>query len=137
MAGPLTALETAVTAGTTPNPTAVLDSTILPNIHPTVIPALAGATTIDYSKAALGVIETFSVSTALKAADTAAKQGQVSLAEIRLARGMGGKAVILMTGEIAAVDNALQAAVQSIDGGFLVAATTITHPSPILLEKVL
>jgi microcompartment protein CcmL/EutN len=137
VAGSTSAVKTSVTAGTGCMPTCTIDSLILPNVHPGVIPALAGATRLVLDGQALGIIETFSVAAALRAADTAAKKGQVVLGDIRLARGMGGKALVLIIGNVSAVQAAVQAGEESVSDGFLVSTALLTAPAQALLEKVL
>jgi microcompartment protein CcmL/EutN len=87
---------------------------------------------------ALGVLETFSMCAALRAADEAVKSADVRLLEIRLGRGLAGKAFVLLTGEVSAVRAAASAALATIEEQALVLATTvIPSPHPALLEKLL
>ena len=55
---------------------------------------------------AVGIFETFSVASALLAADAAAKAARVEVAELRLADGLGGKAYFVVAGEQADVEAA-------------------------------
>ena len=59
---------------------------------------------------ALGIMETYSLCAAIYAADAAAKAAEIRLIEVRLGRGMGGKSFVLLTGEVAAVTAAVEAA---------------------------
>lgn len=56
---------------------------------------------------AVGVIETTSVAATILAADLAAKKATVRLLEIRLARGIGGKSYVTLTGEVSDVQAAV------------------------------
>lgn len=106
----------------------VVDEFVLPNIHPDVFQALAGCTEVKQIKS-LGVIESYSVASAIVAADTAAKAAAVQILEVRLARGMGGKAVVSVTGEIGAVTAAVRAGSNAIENsGFLVDQLVIAAP---------
>ena len=106
----------------------VVDEFVLPNLHDSVFPALSGCTEVKELKA-LGVIESFSVASAITAADVAAKAAAVELLEVRLARGMGGKAVVTLTGDVGAVSAAVRAGACAIqDSGFLV--DQLVLPSP-------
>jgi len=58
---------------------------------------------------ALGVIETMSASSAIVAADLAAKAARVTLRDLRLANGIGGKGVLYLTGEVSEVEAAVAA----------------------------
>ena len=63
----------------------------------------------DFPKEAIGVIEYFSVSSAVQGADDAAKASDVTLVNIRLGFAIGGKSYITLTGKISAVEEAVKA----------------------------
>jgi microcompartment protein CcmL/EutN len=108
----------------------VVDEFVLPNLHDSVFPALSGCTAITELKA-LGVIESYSVASAIVAADTAAKAASIELLEVRLARGMGGKAVVTLTGDVGAVNAAVRAGSNAIkESGFLVDQLVLAAPHP-------
>ena len=80
---------------------------------------------------ALGILESFTVSSLLEGADAAVKAGNVQLLEIRLAMALGGKAFCTMTGDVAAVQAAVEAGQQVIaESGMLVNAVVIPRPHP-------
>lgn len=79
-----------------------VDSIVIPNVSPGVFPAIAG-TTIPENIQALGVIESFSESTMLKAADAILKSANLQPIELRLGNALGGKAYFTFTGDVAAV----------------------------------
>ena len=78
---------------------------------------------------ALGVIETFTASSALVAADTAVKAALVTLVTIHLARGLAGRAHIYLTGSAGAVEAALEAVENRLEAGLLAHKTLIASPS--------
>ncbi len=101
---------------------------ILGNPHESVLPAIYGATNVPKLHA-LGVLETFDAATAVAAADTAAKTAVVELIEVRLAKGMCGKSYITMTGEVAAVTAAVEAAKRkSGESGMFLDSCVIANP---------
>ena len=98
---------------------AVVDSLLLPNVHLSVFPAIAGAVLMEQVEA-LGIIETISVASTIVAADAAAKAAAVTLTEIRLANGLGGKSFVLVVGDVPNVQAAVEAGVNVIkDEGLL------------------
>lgn len=129
VAGDVGAVQNAVRSGhSTCGSDNIVDETVLPNIHESIFKALSGSTDIK-SIRSLGVIETYSVAAAIVAADTAAKASAIDLLEVRLARGMGGKAVVSMTGDVGAVTSAVKAGTAAIqDNGFLVDQLVIAAP---------
>jgi microcompartment protein CcmL/EutN len=128
--GDVAAVRSSVEAGTERWEGAVIDSMIIPNVHPSIMPAIAGSNVV-LKKGALGIIESFSVASLLEAADTAVKTAQVELLEIRLAMALGGKAFVSMVGDVSAVNAAVEsgAAVVSTKG-LLVNKVVIPAPSP-------
>ena len=106
----------------------IVDHLLIPNIHDGVFPAIRG-TTRSEQLISLGVIETFSVTSAIVAADAAAKAADITLIEMRLARGIGGKAFVTLTGELYSVEAAIEAARAAIKGSGMMTMTTIV-PSP-------
>lgn len=106
----------------------VVDEFVIPNIHDGVFSALSGCTEVKELKS-LGVIESYSVASAIVAADVAVKAAAVQLLEVRLARGMGGKAVVTLTGDVGAVTAAVRAGSDAIkDKGFLVDQLVLPAP---------
>lgn len=77
---------------------------------------------------AVGIFETFSVASTLLAADAACKAALVTLFELRLADGLGGKAYFTLSGEQADVEAALYAAESAIPTGLLLARELIARP---------
>ena len=129
VAGDVGAVQSAIRSGKAVSGSDhVVDEFVLPNLHDSVFPALSGCTEVKELKS-LGVIESYSVASAIVAADTAAKSAAVELLEVRLARGMGGKAVVTLTGDVGAVTAAVRAGSNAIkDSGFLVDQLVLPAP---------
>ena len=89
---------------------------------------MAGACPVE-QVLAVGVMETFSLASSISAADTAVKAADVELIEVRLGRGMGGKSFVIVTGEVAAVEAAVQAAEGSEQTHGLISSSVVI-PSP-------
>ncbi|MDR1546156.1 MAG: BMC domain-containing protein [Deltaproteobacteria bacterium] len=106
----------------------VIDSHVLTNVDPQVLPAISG-TTQPETLGALGVLETFAAVSAVRAGDAAAKTARICLLEIRLARGLGGKGEVFYTGELGQVEAAQKAVEERLgrDGG-LVSSVVIARP---------
>jgi microcompartment protein CcmL/EutN len=129
VAGDVSSVRSAIDAGKNSASDGIIDELLLANVHDAVIPAISGVSEILH-KNALGIIETFSVASAILAADTAAKAAVVELIEVRTARGMGGKSVVYMTGDVGAVMAAVDAVKgQILDKGMLVNAEVIPSPA--------
>ena len=127
----------AVRAGEATAADTLTDAIVIPNVHRQVFDAFSATSSFDHV-AALGMIETFSIPSAILAGDQAAKSAHVDLLEIRLARALGGKAYVLFTGEVAAVKAALEAGARAgAQNGLLLGTTLIPAPHPDLVQKLL
>lgn len=114
----------------------LVDSVLLGRIDPTVVQALLGGQP-EARHGALGTIETFSVASVIMAADTAVKSADVDILELRTARGMGGKGVVLLTGEVADVTAAIEAGSRyAADQGLLVSSSVLGAPHADLWDYV-
>lgn len=134
--GEVDAVRTAVEKGVAVGGIFTVDSQVIPNAHPAVFPALTG--TVETPRVeALGVVETISAVAALSVGDTAAKAAAVTLMEIRIARGLGGKGFVLLTGDLGSVESAVRACEKALgeDGG-MVSSAVIASPHPGLLGSV-
>ena len=104
--GEISSVKSAIESSCNDNGPEIIDYLLLGNIHPGVFPALFGTAEIK-ERQALGIIETFTVPAAVKAADEAAKSAQVEIIDLRAAQGLGGKGLIYITGGVGAVQMAL------------------------------
>jgi len=137
IAGDTAAVRSAIDAAAELGEREVVDSFVIPNLHPDVIPAVEG-TVMHGQMDALGIIETFSVASLIEAADQAAKTAQVKLLEIRLAMAIGGKAFVTLTGEVGAVRAAVDAgAAKAGAKGLLVNKVVIANPRPEILRDLI
>ncbi len=115
----------------------VIDTVFLPQVHPAVVQAIAGDR-VEGAGVALGVIETIDVASTIKAADAGVKGAQVTLREIRLADGLGGKAFCLFQGEVQDVEAAVEIGVSSLpEPGVLVNQVVIPQLHPEMGENLL
>lgn len=137
ISGNLSAVRASVDAATKHFQDMLIDKFVLGNPHESIFTALYGTANIG-TPDALGVIETFSSSAAIVAADVAAKTSLVDLIELRLSRGMCGKSYLLLTGEIAAVQAAIDKAKAGAgESGMFLDSAVIPHPDPKMWDSIL
>lgn len=135
--GDVAAVETAVKAGSTVGHFSIIDTFVIPNVHESIFPAIAGLSKVD-SLEALGIIESFSVASLIEGADAMAKTANVRLVEVRLAMALGGKAFASVTGSVAAVSSAVDAGANTIGRkGLLVNKVVIPQPRQELLTELI
>jgi len=135
--GDVAAVEAAVSAGNAAGHFSVIDTFVIPNLHESVFPAISAATKVEELEA-LGIVESFSVASLIEGADAAVKAANVQLIEIRLAMALGGKAFVTLTGNVAAVQSAVDAGAAVVgQKGMLVNKVVIPSPRPELLNEMI
>ena len=108
LAGSISNVSVAVSHVTSRFDGYVIDSCVMGRIDEQVIKALFG-TQEGVRGGSLGLVETFSAASAIKAADIAVKTAKVEIYDLRVSRGMGGKGVVMITGDVGDVTAATQA----------------------------
>ena len=86
----------------------VIDSSVMGRIDEQVITALFGTQ-----------------QTCIKAADIAVKTARVEIFDLRVSRGLGGKGVVIITGEIGDVTAAVEAGANYAKGAGMLSATSV------------
>ena len=112
----------------------VVDTLLLPNVHPQLIPAIS-MTTQPPALGAVGVLEFYSVASAITAADVAAKAAHITLIEVRIGYAIGGKGYVTLTGDVGAVRAAVAAAAR--DAQLLVGTAVIPRPAQQVFDSLL
>lgn len=129
VAGEVGAVQNAMEAGKRVVGEFLVDTFVIPNVHPAVFPALSALTRIR-EPGSLGIIETFSVASAIMAADAAVKEAEVELIEVRCATGLAGKSFLMLTGDVGSVNSAIEAGLEAVsDSGLILSHVVIPSPS--------
>lgn len=135
--GELSAIHAAVDRAELIAEDAMIDKFVIGNLGDKVYEAVCGTADVKEKKA-LGIIETFTAASAIEAADAAVKSGDISLIEVRVARGMAGKCFVTMTGDVADVKAGVDAGAKiAAEQGVLINTEVIANPHPELWETVL
>lgn len=135
--GEVAAVQASLEAGMAAGGSHVVDSCVIPRVHPQVIQAI-NLTSMPETMGAVGVMEFFSVTASVYGADAAVKAADVDLVDVRLGTGIGGKSFVILTGEVAAVAEAVKAGSSTPNAqGMLVSSVVIPSPHPSLLEGLL
>jgi len=115
----------------------VVDSVVIPRVHPQVIKAI-GLGAAPNGTNAIGVMEFFSITAAIYAADASVKAADVELIDLRLGIGIGGKSFTVLTGEVAAVTESVRCGIAAgAEKGLLVSSVVIPNPRPELFASLL
>ncbi len=108
LGGAVGEVEESLKAGKETAPDTLTDHIFLPGVHEDVVRALTAGRVLTPEHDALGIVETVSVPAAIHAADKGVKGAEVTLMEIRLADGLGGKGLVFFTGLVSDVEAALE-----------------------------
>ena len=134
--GDVAAVRQSVESGEQLAAQSLVDRFVIPNIHPSVLPAISGGNSIDEVRA-LGVIETYSVAATIEAADAAVKTASVIPLRMHLAFGIGGKSYVVFSGDVADMIAAVDAgAALAGEKGFLVNRVVIPRPHRQLIDQL-
>jgi len=134
--GDVGAVEASIKHGTQIGGIHMLEAYVIPNIHEDVLPAMLGAGEIGDVKS-LGIVETINAITSVQVADICAKASNVELLEIRIARGLGGKGYVLITGEISSVKTAIEAAKNDMSESNLLTSDSVISSPHKDIKKIL
>jgi microcompartment protein CcmL/EutN len=110
VAGDVATVDEAYQAGLEAGGRALRDEIFLPAVHGSLVDRLRGRRS-RASGEALGLVETHTAAAIVAAADRALKCADVSLVELRLADRLGGRGYCALSGPLAEVEAAVEAAV--------------------------
>jgi len=137
ISGDVGAVKASMDAGINNGGQFVIESLIIPNIHPQVLNAFYGTSPVEKVNA-VGIMEFFNITSSVIAADNAVKAAMVQLVDIRLGIGIGGKSFVVLAGDVSAVQEAVEAGVREAkDSGSLVNKVVIPNPSKELFLSLL
>jgi len=140
--GSVADVETAVAVAGEVGGFAVVNLATIPNVDPRVFPAIAGCTVLEpqlgKKVGALLIMETFSVVSAIKAADIAVKEAELDIIRVHVAMAVGGKGFVVLTGDIGALESAVKPAIEYCrQEGMLAGYAIIRNPHEDVLRELL
>ena len=136
--GEVAEVEEALAAGLAVASATLVDRLFLPQAHASLAPLVAGKSHAPPGGAhdSVGVFETYSLCATVLAADAAAKAADVTLLEMRLGQGIGGKGYFTMTGSLDSIEAAAAAARGAIEPALLYGLEIIAAPHKDLGKKL-
>ena len=131
IAGYVASVTTAVEAGGAAAGASLIERRQIARVHPSVLQAISQSVEINPKDLrSIGIIETFSASSIIDAADAAVKSANVTLLKVHLAMALGGKGFVMMAGDVSSVQAAVEAGSKAAaEEGMLVARGVIPAPS--------
>ena len=135
--GEVAAVKASLEAGKKTGGGYVVDECVIPRVHSQVIKSI-NMTAIPEHYQAIGVMEFYSVTASVYAADAAVKAAQVDLVDVRLGTGIGGKSFVVLTGEVAAVSESIKCGINTPNAeGMTLSHVVIPSPHPELLSSLI
>ncbi len=135
--GAVSSVNAALNAGSREAGGFLIENLSIPNIDRQIFAALSGSVPLpeNYSKA-LGIVETFSATPIIEAADAAVKSADVILFRVHVSMAIGGKGFMLLCGDVASVEMAIKSAIEQIkESGMLVNQVVIPAASKELFKE--
>jgi len=136
IAGGVAEVEESLAAGVAVAGGTLVDRLMLPRAHEALVPLIGGTAAAPTLLDSVAIFETFTVCSTVLAADAAAKAAQVTLVDMRLGTGLGGKAFFTMSGRLEEVEAAALAGRSAIETGLLVGIETIPAPHEDLRRRL-
>ena len=138
VAGGVAEVDEAMTIAIEVADKALVDRLFLPQAHESLAPLIAGTAAGRPAELdSVAIIETQTVCSTVLAADAAAKAAAVTLIDLRLAVGIGGKGFFTMSGPLEDIEAATEAARSAIADGLLVGTEIIPAPHEDFRSKLL
>jgi microcompartment protein CcmL/EutN len=134
--GEVAAVKSSLDVGAATGGHHLVDQCVIPRVHPQVIKAINQGSGVKEVNA-IGVMEFFSITASIYAADAAVKAADVTLMDVRLGMGIGGKSFVVLTGEVAAVNEAVRCGTATKNAeGMLVSFVVIPNPRKEIFESL-
>jgi microcompartment protein CcmL/EutN len=128
IAGGVAEVDESLAAGIAAAGATLVDRLFLPQAHAQLAPLVAGGAEQRAPTGAVAIFETYSATATVLAADAAAKAAEVTLLDMRLGQGLGGKGFFTMTGDLESIEAAAAAGQMVVDGGLVVGVEIIPRP---------
>jgi len=136
VAGGVAEVDEAMQAGLAVAQSTLVDRLFLPQAHAQLAPLVAGKPHPEPHDA-VAIFETFTLCATILAADAAAKAADVTLLDMRLGQGLGGKAFFTMTGDLDSIQAAVAAGEAVLERGLLVGVEIIAAPHADLRTRLM
>jgi len=112
----------------------VCSSIVISGLRPEVMDAIGGKVIGDF-QGSIGIVESFNMANIINAADICLDSADVEIVELRLAKGCGVNSFFIITGKLAAVQEAVKNSAAFLgEAGSLVAYRIIANPDRDLLR---
>ncbi len=135
LAGEEDAVKTVFNRGNEAGNGQILDSSIISGVKDTVIQALT-TRIIMPSKGAVGLFETMTISSGIKALDSTLKGGNLNIVKLQMASGISGRLVFTVSGDVSDVEQGLKSGKDAIEARRIINTSIIRSPDEMILKYI-
>lgn len=125
-------VEESLAAGIAAAADSRIDHAMFPYVHDEVRRAVVAGPRRTSPEGSIGVLEFSTLSAAIRGADAALKCAEVTLVDLHLARGIGGKGYLVLCGELADLDAALEAGLGAGGQEHLLGRELLANPDEVV-----
>lgn len=139
ISGSVSAVESALAAGleSSENKKAVIQKLLISNVEKQVVEIIKDSRNKAKKINSLGILEYNNIASGIKAADNAVKFARVKLVKLRLAMAVGGKSILVFTGDNESCKQALKSVEKNINNKYLISKSLISSPHQKLKKELL
>lgn len=135
-AGSVSAVSNSLSVIREEEKTFIIDSVGISNVYPEIFSALFQTAEVKEWKS-IGIIETITSPSIFMAADAAVKATSVDLVEIRVARALGGKNMLIINGDVSSISESIRTGIAyPEEKDFLVDSRVIASPHKDLYRTI-
>lgn len=113
----------------------ILDSSLISGVENMVIKALTTRIMMPH-KGALGLFETITISSGIKALDSTLKGGNLNLVKLQMASGISGRLVFTVSGDVSDVEQGLKSGENAIEARRIINTSIIRSPDEMILRYI-
>lgn len=128
-------VKEAIEAGLEEGEGTIIDSFVLNAVHIQIIDALKNKCK-KYESNAIGIVETSSVCSGIRALDKVLKEASVDVIRLKLAFGVGGKLIFIISGDVSDIENGFIILNNSINTKKIINISVIPSPDLQLISML-
>lgn len=113
----------------------ILDSVIVSGVQNNIIQALTSRIMMA-PKGALGLFETMTISSGIKALDSTLKGGNLNLVKLQIASGISGRLVFTVSGDVSDVEQGIKSGKEAIEARRIINTSIIRSPDEMILKYI-
>lgn len=112
----------------------ILDSSIISSVHSDITQSLKSRINKGLIEGAVGLFETITISSGIKALDKTLKGGNLTLIKLQIASGISGRMVFTVSGDVSDVEQGIKSGIEAIEARRIINTSIIRSPDEMILK---